>query len=507
MEDFNALAAQYQTIASAPVRSNNGYKPEIEEDDDGDITPAEYLQLSERLAEGRSIFTLERLLPAQLAYAVDLLQRSLPTDPLSAALPLMCGYSGLLKLNTRVSSSYDFSKPANLFLACILPTGLAKTSIKNTLLDAPATGVKQSLARGHQLNMQQWKEDNKGVPKAEKSPLPVAVFPHVTDYSSAALYRQLNVNETHGLGQLLIRDELSGLFSRMQAETKGGSGDGDAQLLELFDGDGYTGLRVAEGARTFDKCHVSLYGNVQPEVLKALINGDDPQGKFARFLFCRVPARPLILHDEDPTDEDRGLYNDAKNLLQTFADQIFALSPRTYSFNQVARKRFHAWFGEHQKRALLPGTPKVVAALLGKTSAHALRLAGIMHILKVVAGEVDRNDRISAETVDIAMAIVDQLTQETEAFHDQPSSSSGDQVSPVELMLHIHACSWFSQKSVDCQDCKDKGSRSMRRALKADAFREIADELARLGYGEVENVKQRNGRLSTTYKAVREISV
>jgi hypothetical protein len=470
--------------------------------DDGP-SPSELLGLSERLAEGRRMFSLKGMLPSELADALDVVQASLPTDPVAAVMPLLTGYSGLLKLNTRVASSYNFSKPVNLYSGAVLPSGLAKTPIKNNLLDDPAADIRKGQAKAHERAMTEWREQNKGKPKDEKTASPAPLFPHVTDYTPAALYNQLHAHEQRGLGVLILRDELSGLFGRVTADTNNGSGDGEAQLLELFDGDGYTGLRVTTGARHFDRCHVSLYGNIQPDVLKEIINGNDSTGKFARFLFFRVPSRPLALQDADPTEEERRQFAKAQQTLQDYAQKLFALPACTYEFDQTARTRFHAWFREHQHRSLLPGTPKVIQALLGKTSAHALRLAGILHILKVVDGEVAVADRITADTVDVAMAIVDQLTAETEAFHEQPAECDGS--SAIELMRHIHNLSWFSQKPVTRQNCRDKGGRVVRRELKAPVYSQLVDEMVRLGYGIADKAKRVNGKVTLAYEATREM--
>ncbi len=93
-------------------------KPQGGAEGDEEITSAgEFLDISERLAEGRKLFSIHGLLPQDLADAVELLQRPLPTDDLSAVMAVITGYSGLMKLGTRVASSINFSVPANLFAA------------------------------------------------------------------------------------------------------------------------------------------------------------------------------------------------------------------------------------------------------------------------------------------------------------------------------------------------------------------------------------------------------
>jgi hypothetical protein len=489
-----------------PKRQNN-HKPEgqsenlgfDDEDEEGPGAVAERLDLDRRLAEGRSLFSLEKMLPQALAHAVDILQRPLPTDPLSATLPLLCGYSGLLKLGTKAASTMSFQKPINLYVASVLRTGLSKTAIKTTLVDAPAKAIRLDLALDHSRAMENWKEQTKGTNTNDRPPAPKPVFVHITDYTPAALYKQLQLNDERRMGQLIVRDELSGFLGQLAADAKSGTGTADAQLLELFDGDGYTGLRATEGPRSFERCHVSLYGNVQPDVLKAAINGQDETGKFARFLFYRVPNRPLELRDDDPTAEEKAIYSAAEQTVRDYAKRLFCLPPRTYHFSQSARERFHAWFKEHQKRSLLPGTPKVVSALLGKTSAHALRLAGILHLLKVAANELDPQERISPETVDIAMAIVDQLTAETEAFHEEEESTG------VDYMRHIHQLSLFTGAPVSMKDARDKGGRAIRKELKTPVFTRCIEELQRLGYGQIIEVHHPNGKSAKSYQAPAEM--
>ena len=84
---------------------------------------------------------------------------------------------------------------------------------------------------------------------------------------------------------MLIRDELSGLLKAVYLPSPGRVRE--AQLLELFEGDGYVSRRIEAGLRAFSRCHVSLFG-CKPEVLRELINGDgngdDSTGKWARFL-------------------------------------------------------------------------------------------------------------------------------------------------------------------------------------------------------------------------------
>ena len=66
---------------------------------------------------GRNAFSLHQLLPPELADAAAEVTRELPSDPLTTSLMLLCGYSGLLKIGTRIQSNHRYSVPCNLFVA------------------------------------------------------------------------------------------------------------------------------------------------------------------------------------------------------------------------------------------------------------------------------------------------------------------------------------------------------------------------------------------------------
>jgi hypothetical protein len=440
-------------------------------DDDSGLSLAEQLGLSRRLAENRSLFTLEGLLPPDLAQALEIVHAPLPTDPLAAALALLAGYSGLLKLGTNISSSVSHNVPANLFLALVAPSGVAKTSVKRALVADPAVEVRRDAAREHDRAMLAWEEENKGKKKDDRTLPPRPVFPHLSDYTPAALSIQLMLDEARGLGQLITVDELSGLLHSIEADTKRGSGDGT----------GFTSVRVDAPPRTYEACHLSVYGNVQPDVLRSLINGDDATGTFARFLFCRVPLVPLQLDDDDPTPEALRAFQHAQQLLADYASRLYRLPPRTYSLSKQARADFHSWFRRYQTRALAPGVSNVISSLLGKSAAHALRIAGLLHILKVAAGSLTSHALISTDTMTTAMAVVDQLIDETTAFHEAPETDT------AILVRHIHQTSLDLDRPITRQDARAKGTRTIRLLCSATAFSDAINQLAELGYGVIQS--------------------
>ena len=246
------------------------------------------------LASGRGRFTFARLCPPKLASALVLVSETLPTDDLSAVLAYACGVSGLLKIGTRIACSFDYSVPCNLWVAMVGCSGLAKTPIMQRLLLEPAKKIRCDLKEHHSREIQKWSESCKGVKKDERPPAPLPLFPQLQDYTPERLAMQLELHDSKDLGLLLIRDELSAMLLSVDADERKGRGTAGGQLLELFDGTGSTSIRVGSdgkgSSRSFERCHVAVYGNIQPLKLKELINGKDHTGRYARFLMNKLPG-------------------------------------------------------------------------------------------------------------------------------------------------------------------------------------------------------------------------
>ena len=124
----------------------------------------------------RDQFTFESLLPADLADALELIQQPLPTDPLSAVGTLLCGYSGLLKIGTRVASDHQYSVPINLFWANVGVSGLAKTPIKQKLIDDPAATVRRLHKMNHENALESWRMQCEGLKGKDKPPKPLSLI-------------------------------------------------------------------------------------------------------------------------------------------------------------------------------------------------------------------------------------------------------------------------------------------------------------------------------------------
>jgi len=250
-------------------------------------------------------------------------------------------------------------------------------------------------------------------------------------------------------------------------------------MLEMFDGSASSAVRVDGGVRQFEDCLVSFYGNIQPEKLREHINGQDVVGQFARFQFNQLLLKPLELSYLDPSEEERQAYVDAKAVLASYAELLHDLPPLITDVTQDARKHLVEWFRPQQEQALLPTTPQVIKALLGKSSAHAQRWAGMLHrINNLKTGNVD--SKLTLETMVRATQLVDQINSETRQFHHGPPT-------PTQTLMQLaHQWSWNKgqPRKITWQIAKKElCTTDALREVGAKGFNKMVADLVERGWG------------------------
>jgi len=360
------------------------------------------------------------------------------------------------------------------------PSGLTKSPIQKALISDPSRHLQQEEKAQFDRQLKAWEDSDPE--KREKHP-PRWCPLHQNEFSPEALGLWLQYYEQAGRGVLLTRSELSGLLRGIEADNKRGRGTAEAQFLESYDGDGCTSLRVGKAGmgelRSYSSCHVSLFGGVQDEVLRELINGSDASGKFARILMVKIPLKPLELKDDPITPEEDEAFKKAERVLSHYARLLYELPPHRYRLSTEARRYLNGWFKAHQLEALNPSTPSVISAMLGKTSANALRLSVLLHLVWT-KGEAP-NAEIGLHHVRLATSMVDQCVAETREFHQPPDSIAS------ELMRHVHSLSWendvLKHDLITWQDAKKKGPRRIR-DCGAKGFKKAITKMKEMGLGE-----------------------
>lgn len=438
------------------------------------------------------VLTLGHLLPPSTASALETRCKYLPTDGPSAAVPFLANIAGLVKLGTQVEGSAvaGLRVPVNLFACTVAKSGAKKSPIGRLVVVSPTSELVAEMATANKRRREEWQQTCKDLKNKEKPSPPFPRRLTVSEYTGEALAAQLQEQEEAGLGLLIYRDELSGLFGSLD-QYRGGRGGDEQQLLELFDGGGLTSLRIA-GDRIYTRSQVSIYGSTQPEVLRQLVAKGDASGLWARFLFVPLPTRAIALPTAH-TPAEEACVEAAADTLAKACRTIYQLAPATYQLDQDAADLFARYEYQRQKaaqRAIIGAQ----SALYGKSAGKDLRVAGVLHLLHLVTGDATHERRISASCIERATALVDHLDAWALGLHAEVAAGGVG-----GLMRTVHRAAEAAGGPIRWKEVQNRLTRAQRKETDPAAVAEAMGALAAAGYGEVEAGKR--GALS--YRATR----
>ena len=450
--------------------------------------------LQEQQRRRQQPITLEQLFPPQLVLSLRSLSGQLPYSDTAVAMAWLACVSGLTKLGTAVCGNpiTRYVVPTNLYVCTVARSGQKKTPLEHLLVVEPTHELRRELARANARAHESWREQCRGCKASERPPEPVPLHLQLQDYTGEALAAQLQALEARGMAVLVRRDELSGLFGSLNAYRQGRGAD-EQQLLELFDGHSYTSLRISSAQRSFERCHVSIYGGIQPEVLNALVKGGDPSGKWARFLFSPLPRRtarlPTVI-----TPEQELAVRDGADTLATLARAIHCLPPVTYGLEPAALELFSHYEHSKQEQALAARLG-AQAAIHGKAAGKVLRIAGLLRVLHGVCSDVPSAAPIAAELLAAAIALVEALDGWALGFHELAASDAeGPELS--QLMERLHRIAADLGGPVSWKELRSRLAWREKRHLNVVAAEQALQALAAAGYGQVET-GSRGGLLYT----------
>ena len=254
-----------------------------------------------------------------------------------------------MKLGTRIKPTPNFSTPPNIYLVVVALTGSAKSGLYQAVVKGPAELIIQGQRDFYVGQLANWKAN-----KSEtKGPEPGQVISQIEDYTPARLDVQLQAHEKQDRGILLMSDEVESIFRQASGDAKNGSGRGETQLLELFDGYGHTTIRMSRDTTSYKRCAVSLIGGIQPDKLRELIDPRDVTGQKARCLFLSLPDTLITPSLKGFTQEELRRQYEARQMLSAFAEHVYDLPAADLQFCRAAQQRFHDWFMDHQVLSLI----------------------------------------------------------------------------------------------------------------------------------------------------------
>jgi hypothetical protein len=495
-QELEALRLQLATDADLNPASLRDLLRTIEQEHDAAQAIAAEVATIRKAADRRDwgqAITLDWLCPPSLAQALRIRCRSLPADDVAAIATFLITVSGVVKLGTQViaSEAADYRVPLNLYGAVVARSGAKKSPLSRLLVNHPTEQLRLELAKQNTRARQDWEEKNRGVKPAERDPEPQAVYLSVSDFTAEALAEQLQVQESRGLGLLINRDEIAGMFGNLNAY-RAGRGSDEEQLLEAYDGSGFSSLRVAKvgGGRFYDRCHLSIYGTIQPAILKELVRAGDASGLWARFLFIPLPEIVVPIPEVE-TEQEQAEARWATDVLAGLCRYVYTLPRLSLALSPEARAKFVAYEAQ-QQREVHRTTIGAQGALLGKAAGKVLRVASLLHLLHQGSADGCHSDLISEDVMDRACVLVDHINTWTMGLHEQVAEGAND------LMRLIHKIAEAAgTQSIGWRDIHYRLSKPQRRDIDSAAAAVAMEALEELGVGQVE----RGARGAARYKA------
>jgi len=431
-------------------------------------------------ADGNAGIRLDQIMPPLLADALATRTRYLPSDDLSATMAFLACVSGVVKLGTELvaSNAAAYRVPLNLYVALVARTGAKKTPLSRALVDEPTKALRAELKQQHSRAMAEWTEQNRGVKPAERPDPPAPVFISTSDYTAEALASQLQVHEIRKMALSIHRDELAGLFGSFGRYT-GGRGADSEQLLETYDGTGFRSLRVAaaNGGRSYERCHLSIWGTIQPEILQGLVASGDASGLWARFGFVPLPPRAVRIAD-DETQAEVDATDAAAELLAAACRFLYCLPITSLTMDCDARRLFMDYEFEAQEHALRATLP-AYGALMGKAAGKVLRIAGLLHLLWSWELGSSPSAPVSIGVVERAILLVDAINAWTVGIHESVAEAG----EASDLMRLIHKLAEASEGPIAWRDVAQRLTKAQRRDIDSGAAATAVEALAAMGMG------------------------
>jgi hypothetical protein len=326
-------------------------------------------------------------------------------DASMVALPMLAVCAGLIGNARVIELRPGWREPAVLWAAVVARSGTGKSpaldaaSVPLEVLDAEAharyLAAHQAWEREHAIyerDKKQYRSASGGEEPPEEPIEPTPERIAVQDVTVEALATLLAANPR---GLLLLREELAGWLRSFDAY-RGGRGGDVAHWLSMH---GARSLRVdrkATGSVYVSRAAVSIAGTIQPGSLaRALGREHVEDGLLARLLLTMPPSprkrwRPDGLpHEQAARMED--LYRALRGTVP-WPDG----SPRVLGLDANALREWAAYYDDHNELSE-DIDDDAIAAAASKLEGGAARLALVLHLIRIAAGE-----DVSALEVDAA---------------------------------------------------------------------------------------------------------
>lgn len=316
-----------------------------------------------------------------------------PMVPLIAGLGAVCGAADS---RIRLELMHEYQVPPILWLMTVGEPADKKTPGSKPMFDVLDEIEKTDIDR-YKAEMLMWEVKEAQYASAKKemltasqnplqamandapvsiAPLPAQPVPlriKVSDITSQKLVR---ASEGRPRGLLCYLDEMAGWVQKI---TDRGGGDDRSAWVQGYEGSSYRYDRVTAGEISVEHFAVSIYGNMQPQILKEHMHSLSSDGLLQRFIPV-VLRREFTKRNEPiaPFMSGRAEYDDLIRKIYTLPKQTYRLSPGAYT----AFREFQLWYESIKQDERTIKSNNVYMTALGKVEGTCGRMALVFHLIE-----------------------------------------------------------------------------------------------------------------------------
>ena len=449
----------------------------------------------QELETKRRAINLADYLPESICFAVKELTANLACDPLTAVSVVLTTAAGAFRAGHRVDAGDGlFVKEPVIWLLLAGPSGSGKSPIMRHLCQYRLRLVFNHYSHLSDVAESEYESRYLNVAKNMRPDKPEPLQTCITNFTTESLTGILGDNHRQGLGTLIYSEEVREILGNFDEYKSGGKGKGKETFLCLFDGNVNTSHRVGRRAKMVKgKVQNALLGGVQPGVFRKMIEEGDDAGLFARCLVV-----PLISDYVAPnffrSPEEIVAVHMAEQCLENFYLRCLELPPIVLRLEHEAVELFamlsRDTYDKSQQVSL-----ESQRAVYGKRLGYILQIALVIHLCRVVAGELDAGELyLSKQTLARSVILVD-LLQSYAIVEQQESQMQRHGAFDINRRIHVYAktndgCTPARFLS-NCVPVRD------RKTIQTAQIKAAMEQLVSMGLGE-----WRIGKQSQTFVAL-----
>ncbi|ELS04928.1 hypothetical protein Xen7305DRAFT_00046640 [Xenococcus sp. PCC 7305] len=430
---------------------------------------------------------LEEVIPSCYADLIYDYCEELGIRPEACFTSLISGFSACHRIGTEIilARRTGYRQHPAIFAAIVANPGSMKSEIRKRFAVKPLLGLQKDMIDQFGRAEKERKEtelEYRSMSKDERNAAYPEGLPEFPERSKAIFiddptFEGLALNFFHYQDQAILysRDELKGIFDSLN-KYRGGKGSDEAQLLSLYDGDGFSINRASGGTIFVERTALSIFGTIQPFVLASLWgDGQDTNGMFSRFNYCWQPDVCTLLNLEDDDYEDCPL----DEPLKTLFTRAYATEPKTYFLSAKAYRRYANYYNFLSKRAIKESNP-IIQHALNKAKGQCGRYILNLHLLESLGNKPTEEVSLIIETeaVDRAIKVSQFFLEQVELLHKTLCDTDSQFGKFRKILAFSERLGWIKARDLIM------GERSLRKT-DSNLIRDWFLELENLGYGEV----------------------